>query len=320
MNGEWGAGCGACGRLWCVVFSDSRLPTPTPEHPRNHLLAHPQLAHFVRGSIAIAADPRRARSSQQSDGTRALRQLDQRLQCFAPLRVVLGVHGRSVQCARPTMPLPKSILCSACRKTYPEGWKRCPYCGFDEVRARQDGRDPEVHAAQAAGVRAADGPEGCAARRRRCTSTASRRESAAAAPQREKGRDGRPQRPPARRQPQRPPQVRPPQQQAAAQPEGERTGRRRRRRRGAGRGEAGAPPAVPHRQQRTASAAAATARASSSASAASETPRSDGAHRVPKVRVDRNGGDVFGVAGRAVVTAADRRADRLLRNRAGLLD
>src|SRR5467141_3925073 len=39
----------------------------------------------------------------------------------------------------PTMPLPKSILCSACKKTYPEGWKRCPYCGFDEMRSRQDG-------------------------------------------------------------------------------------------------------------------------------------------------------------------------------------
>ena len=37
------------------------------------------------------------------------------------------------------MPLPKSILCTACKKTYPEGWKRCPYCGFDEMRARQDG-------------------------------------------------------------------------------------------------------------------------------------------------------------------------------------
>ena len=36
------------------------------------------------------------------------------------------------------MPLPKSVLCSACRKTYPEGWKRCPYCGFDELKHRQD--------------------------------------------------------------------------------------------------------------------------------------------------------------------------------------
>ncbi len=36
------------------------------------------------------------------------------------------------------MPLPKSILCSACRKTYPEGWRRCPYCGHDELRLRQD--------------------------------------------------------------------------------------------------------------------------------------------------------------------------------------
>jgi hypothetical protein len=42
--------------------------------------------------------------------------------------------------------------------------------------------------------------------------------------------------------------------------------------------------------------------------------------RAPKVRVARSGGDVFGVAGRAVVTAVARRADRLLRSRARLLD
>src|SRR5260370_36735749 len=36
------------------------------------------------------------------------------------------------------MPLPKSILCTACKRTYPEGWRRCPYCGHDELRARQD--------------------------------------------------------------------------------------------------------------------------------------------------------------------------------------
>ncbi len=42
--------------------------------------------------------------------------------------------------------------------------------------------------------------------------------------------------------------------------------------------------------------------------------------RAPKVRVDRSGGDVSGVAGRAVVTAVDRRADRRLRSCAGLLD
>jgi len=42
--------------------------------------------------------------------------------------------------------------------------------------------------------------------------------------------------------------------------------------------------------------------------------------RAPRVRVDRSGGDVSGVAGRAVVTAVDRRAARQLRNCAGLLD
>src|SRR3954462_13868055 len=36
------------------------------------------------------------------------------------------------------MPLPKSVICSACKKSYPEGWKRCPYCGHDELRAKQE--------------------------------------------------------------------------------------------------------------------------------------------------------------------------------------
>ncbi len=44
------------------------------------------------------------------------------------------------------------------------------------------------------------------------------------------------------------------------------------------------------------------------------------AHRVPRVTADRRGEDVSGVAGRAVAMAVDRRADRLLRNRARLLD
>ena len=35
------------------------------------------------------------------------------------------------------MPLPKSILCSACNKTYPEGWRRCPYCGHDAIGLKQ---------------------------------------------------------------------------------------------------------------------------------------------------------------------------------------
>src|SRR5436309_1050030 len=46
--------------------------------------------------------------------------------------------GRSVQCAPIPMPLPKSVTCSSCKKTYPEGWKRCPYCGFDESRAKAE--------------------------------------------------------------------------------------------------------------------------------------------------------------------------------------
>ena len=40
--------------------------------------------------------------------------------------------------ARRTMPLPKSVVCSSCKKTYPEGWRRCPYCGHDQVRVRNE--------------------------------------------------------------------------------------------------------------------------------------------------------------------------------------
>jgi len=36
------------------------------------------------------------------------------------------------------MPLPKSILCKKCTRTYPEGWKLCPYCKFDPLQARRD--------------------------------------------------------------------------------------------------------------------------------------------------------------------------------------
>jgi hypothetical protein len=44
------------------------------------------------------------------------------------------------------------------------------------------------------------------------------------------------------------------------------------------------------------------------------------ARHAPRVKADRSGGDASVVAGRAVVTAVDRRAARQLRNRAGLLD
>lgn len=38
----------------------------------------------------------------------------------------------------PPMPLPKSILCKKCTRTYPEGWKICPYCKFDPLQARRE--------------------------------------------------------------------------------------------------------------------------------------------------------------------------------------
>jgi ribonuclease E len=38
------------------------------------------------------------------------------------------------------MPLPRSLLCVNCNHTYPEGWKRCPYCGYDEKKAKDEAR------------------------------------------------------------------------------------------------------------------------------------------------------------------------------------
>src|SRR6185436_18650575 len=47
-------------------------------------------------------------------------------------------HPEVYNARRFTMPLPKSVTCSSCRRTYPEGWKRCPYCGHDELRNKQE--------------------------------------------------------------------------------------------------------------------------------------------------------------------------------------
>src|SRR5438128_9980090 len=110
------------------------------------------------------------------------------------------------------MPLPKSILCSACKKTYPEGWRRCPYCGHDELRLKQD-----------------------AAGRKFLQKKVQEFEQKTA-------RERKPPRPETRGQEKRQPQ-------AAAQ-QGERPGRGRRRRRGArppAQAAAGAPPPPPSR-------------------------------------------------------------------------
>lgn len=111
------------------------------------------------------------------------------------------------------MPLPKSVLCSACRKTYPEGWKRCPYCGHDELRQKQENQarrfmDKKIREFE--------------------------QRTGKTRPQREE-RGGKPQRPQQQR-----PQPKPQQQsqQQRAQPpaaaEGGDQARRRRRRRGRG--------------------------------------------------------------------------------------
>jgi hypothetical protein len=36
------------------------------------------------------------------------------------------------------MPLPRSLTCSSCQHTYPDGWRRCPYCGFDPEKQKRD--------------------------------------------------------------------------------------------------------------------------------------------------------------------------------------
>ncbi len=41
-------------------------------------------------------------------------------------------------CTMRPMPLPRSLTCTSCKHTYPEGWLRCPYCGYDAVRLKRD--------------------------------------------------------------------------------------------------------------------------------------------------------------------------------------
>jgi len=59
---------------------------------------------------------------------------------------------------RAAMPLPKSLLCVSCKHTYPEGWKRCPYCGYDEVRVKQETRQARVLADKKKVERGGDRP------------------------------------------------------------------------------------------------------------------------------------------------------------------
>ena len=56
------------------------------------------------------------------------------------------------------MPLPKSVVCTACKHTYPEGWKRCPYCGFDPVQARRNA-EAQARAAALRRVQTASRPQ-----------------------------------------------------------------------------------------------------------------------------------------------------------------
>ena len=131
------AGGDADGEARACSFSPtphSRLPTPAQSSPRSSPAPalHP-------ASIATAANPRRGDrpSSRRDSSPRPVRSASATF-CGAPRRP-WAPRPEVYNAPRPPMPLPKSILCTACKKTYPEGWKRCPYCGFDEMRARQDG-------------------------------------------------------------------------------------------------------------------------------------------------------------------------------------
>jgi hypothetical protein len=127
-----------------------------------------------------------------------------------------------------TMPLPKSVLCSTCKKTYPEGWRRCPYCGFSEVSHKQDAQARRFMQQklreweQRTGQPRDD--------RQRPAERGERRQKQGS------GRDKDQRQQPRAQQQQNRGQQQPPPQQQPLSAEGQRTGRRRRRRRGGGGG------------------------------------------------------------------------------------
>ena len=188
-------------------------------------------------------------------------QREERFQGFAALRVELLRHRGSVQCAPPAMPLPKSVLCTNCDRTYPEGWRRCPYCGHDALRTRQDAQsrrfmqkklqefEQKTGKARRDEKRPAP-PTQRGPRPERGGQPKSRRERDRDRDrQRPRQRGERPQQQSQQQQPQQQQQQqRPPQQQQGQpQPGGERAprGRRRRRRGGANRAPSTtAPPAA----------------------------------------------------------------------------
>jgi hypothetical protein len=126
------------------------------------------------------------------------------------------------------MPLPKSILCNACKKTYPEGWQRCPYCGFNATGQKLEQHakrflDKKIREFEQKTGKTAGGGE--SRRERGGRPSPPQRGRDQQQPREGRGRDklrqaggGRPQqqqsqRTPQQQQRQRPAQERPPQQQ-----------------------------------------------------------------------------------------------------------
>jgi hypothetical protein len=155
------------------------------------------------------------------------------------------------------MPLPKSVLCTNCKKTYPEGWKRCPYCGHSESAQKAEAQSRRFMQQKLREWEQRTGRprEEHSGERGRPHDRGERH------PQRQqqgrvRGRDQRqPQspRPPQPNQPRKEQQRQQTAQQPQQQPiaEGPRTGRRRRRRRGGDRSAPGAAQAGTPQPQQT---------------------------------------------------------------------
>src|SRR5207302_5005115 len=134
----WVARCGSRIARRSIPALRSPLSARRPEHPLQQSFAHSEAPCFVRGRLR-AKEVLGALVVPAVDGTGALGELDEGFQRFSPFFRVVPRHGRKCTMRdRFDMPLPKSILCTACKRTYPEGWRRCPYCGHDELRSRMD--------------------------------------------------------------------------------------------------------------------------------------------------------------------------------------
>src|SRR5688572_16195358 len=136
------------------------------------------------------------------------------------------------------MPLPKSILCTSCKKTYPEGWQRCPYCGYNATGQKLEQQakrfmEKKIREFEQRTGKTSRAPE--EPRRDRPGRGGHPNPQQRQRGDRQRGGGQQQQQPQRQQQQPRPPQQRPPQQQQQAQggqPAGDQASRRRRRRRG----------------------------------------------------------------------------------------